>query len=180
MTDNETDAQLEALRTALDQSADVLDAVGPDDVSKPTACRDWTVAELADHLVNGTTNFARKLRGEDVNYSAAGTSHEGDWAAAQRDAATDLLTAWNEVGADSQAMGPDWQSAELSVHTWDLADALGHPTGELDPTPAERGLAFMQANMSDEMRGDSFGPAQTAPDGADAYARIAAFAGRTV
>lgn len=180
MTDNDLDTQLEALRIALDQSADVLDSVGPDDISKPSACRDWTVAELADHLVNGTANFTRKLRGEDVDYSAAGPNHEGDWAADQRAAATELLAAWGEAEPDSQPMGPDWQSAEVAVHTWDLADALGHSTADLDQTPAERGLAFMQQVLTDDMRGDHFGPAQTAPDGADAYTRLAAFAGRSV
>ncbi len=45
---------------------------------------------------------------------------------------------------------------------------------------AERGLAFMQANLTPEMRGPAFGPEQPAPPDADAYTRIAAFAGRAV
>jgi hypothetical protein len=38
----------------------------------------------------------------------------------------------------------------------------------------------MQANLTDDNRGPVFGPGQPAPDGADAYQRIAAFAGRSV
>jgi hypothetical protein len=52
-------------------------------------------------------------------------------------------------------------------------------TGALDPQVAERGLAFMEANLTQENRGPAFGPSQPAPEGADAYQRVAAFAGRT-
>ncbi len=45
---------------------------------------------------------------------------------------------------------------------------------------AERGLALLRANPSDHRRGRAFGPEQPVPDGADAYQRIAAFAGRRV
>jgi hypothetical protein len=38
----------------------------------------------------------------------------------------------------------------------------------------------MSAVMKPEMRGDAFGPERAAPDGASAYERIAAFAGRRV
>ena len=38
----------------------------------------------------------------------------------------------------------------------------------------------MTSSMTDEMRGDAFGPEQPAPADADAYQRIAAFAGRSV
>ena len=70
-------------------------------------------------------------------------------------------------------------TAEFAVHTWDLAHALGRSTGELDPAVAEQGLAFMQANLKAEMRGEAFGPEQPAPADGDAYDAIAAFAGRT-
>ncbi len=84
-----------------------------------------------------------------------------------------------QAGQDSPADGAaDWQCAELAVHTWDLATALGRPTDGLDPEPAERGLAFMRASLTEDRRGPAFGPEQPAPDGADAYRRIAAFAGR--
>ena len=68
-------------------------------------------------------------------------------------------------------------AAELAVHTYDLATALGRATADLDPEVAEEGRAFMTSSMTDEMRGDAFGPEQPAPADADAYQRIAAFAG---
>jgi hypothetical protein len=71
-------------------------------------------------------------------------------------------------------------AAELAVHAYDLATALGRSTTDLDPEVAEAGYAFMSSSMTDDMRGDAFGPEQPAPPDADAYQRIAAFAGRPV
>jgi hypothetical protein len=51
---------------------------------------------------------------------------------------------------------------------------------DLDPAVAERGLSFMQQGLTDDNRGPVFGPEQPAPPDADAYTRIAAFAGRQV
>jgi hypothetical protein len=71
-------------------------------------------------------------------------------------------------------------AAELAVHTSDLSTALGRATADLDPEVAEVGLAFMTSSMTDDMRGDAFGPEQSAPADADVYERIAAFAGRAL
>ena len=73
----------------------------------------------------------------------------------------------------------DWQTAEIAVHTWDLARATGQ-TPPLDPAVAERGLAFMSGALTPENRGQAFGEEVTAPDDAPAYDRLAAFAGRSL
>ena len=82
--------------------------------------------------------------------------------------------------APDRPVSLDWQCAELAVHTWDLATALGRPTGNLDAEVAERGLAFMRASLTEDYRGSAFGPEQPVPEGADPYQCIAAFAGRSV
>ena len=64
-----------------------------------------------------------------------------------------------------------------AVHTYDLATALERATDDLDPEVAEDSRPSMTSSMTDEMRGDAFGPEQPAPADADAYQRIAAFAG---
>jgi hypothetical protein len=87
------------------------------------------------------------------------------------------------VADDAAPGGPvsvDWQCAELAVHTWDLATAIGRPTADLDAEVAERGLAFMRASLTDDNRSPAFGPEEPAPESADPYQRIAAFAGRSV
>jgi uncharacterized protein (TIGR03086 family) len=174
------DDELAVLTRGLNQAAALLGSVGDDDLDGSTPCRDWTTAKLADHLVAAPANFAQMLRGEDVDWSAPTTHADTEREAAFRSGADELLAVWRDIGDGEAPIGPDWQVAEVAVHSYDLATALGRPTADLDPAVAERGLAFMQAMLKPEMRGEAFGPEQPAPEGADSYQRIAAFAGRTV
>jgi uncharacterized protein (TIGR03086 family) len=171
--------ELAVLSRGLDQAERLLGRVTEQDRSRPTPCEDWDVAALADHLVAGTASFARAVRGEQVDWTGPPPQVEGDYATEFRRNADSLLAAWDAVPEDAQQLGPDWQAAELAVHTYDLATALGQSTDELDVEVAERGLAFMQANLKPEMRSTAFGPERPAPSGANAYQRIAAFAGRS-
>jgi uncharacterized protein (TIGR03083 family) len=170
---------LAVLARGLDQAERLLSWVTDDDLSRRTPCGDWDVADLADHLVSGTATFVRTVRGEDVDWAAPTPHVESDLAATFRVQADRLLAAWDAVPDDAGQPPPDWQTAEIAVHSYDLATALGRPTDELDVEVAERGLAFMRANLRPEMRSTAFAPEQPAGDGADAYQRIAAFAGRT-
>jgi uncharacterized protein (TIGR03086 family) len=171
------DEQLAVLRRGLDQLEALIADVRPDALEDPTPCTDWTVRDLVDHVVAAPARFARMVRDEPIDWSAPTPPAGDDPAAAFHAHAEDLLTAWREADGPVQV---DWQCAELAVHTWDLATATHVPTGTLDAEVARRGLAFMQANLTPDNRGPVFGPEQPAPDGADAYGRIAAFAGRSV
>jgi uncharacterized protein (TIGR03086 family) len=168
------------LRRALEQTAVVLAGAEESAPTDPTPCGDWTMRDLVDHVVAAPTRFARMVRGEAIDWSAPTPPAGEDPVAAFRAHADDLLGAWGEQEEAPPGPGLDWQCAELAVHTWDLAAATGRPTGDLDPEVAERGLAFMRANLTADIRGPAFGPEQAAPDDADAYERIAAFAGRAV
>ena len=170
-------SSIDVLRTGLDQVETLIAAVSPDDGGRSTPCPEWSVRDLVDHLVLAPQKFALMTRGEDVDWSAP-TPHEGDPVAAFRAHADELRAA---VDADPGAPpGPDWQCAEIAVHTWDLATALHRPTADLDPDVAERGLAFIRASLNDDNRAPAFRAEQPAPEDADAYARAAAFAGRKV
>jgi uncharacterized protein (TIGR03086 family) len=159
----------------LDQLGGLLGAVTPDDVGRATPCSEWTVADLSDHIVNSTAGMAAMARGGEPDWSA--TPHHDDPAAALDREGSALVAALSS--ADTQ-FPEGMAAAELAVHAYDLATAIGRPTGDLDPEVADVGYAFMSSSMSDDMRGDAFGPAQPAPADADAYERIAAFAGRSV
>ena len=172
-------APLVALARALDQVGDLLVHVRSDQLDRPTPCSDWTLGQLADHVVAGPAKFATMLRGEQPDWSAGPPHLEGGWASAFRSSADDLMHLWHQ-GSAPEGSDPDWQTAEFAVHGWDLAHALGRPTKELDPVVAERGLAFMKANLRAEVRGEAFGPEQPAPADGDAYDAIAAYAGRSV
>jgi uncharacterized protein (TIGR03086 family) len=176
---SDRDDQLSVLTRGLDQAADLLGSVTDADLSTPTPCHDWSVAELVDHLVAAPRRFARMVRGEQVDWSRPDPHVGADRAEVFRSAADELLAAWRDA-PDEVPMGPDWQSAEIAIHTYDLLTALGRPSSGLDADVAERGLAFMRANLTPDNRGAAFEPEQPAPQGADAYQRIAAFAGRIV
>ncbi len=170
-------APLDILHTGLDQVTILLGAVSAEDLGRTTPCSDWSVSELVDHLVQTPHKFARMVRGEDVDWTAP-TPHETDPLTAYRRQADELRAALAD--APDAPPGPEWQCAELAVHSWDLATALDRSTADLDPDVAERGLAFMQASLTDDNRAPAFDPEQPAPPDADAYTRIAAFAGRKV
>ena len=166
------------LRLALDQLAGLLDDLPREALNNPTPCSEWTVQDLVDHIVAAPAKFARMTRGEEIDWSAP-TAPAGDDAAAKfRSHADGLLDTWREPHA-LRAPTVEWQCAELAVHTWDLATAMGRPTDDFDPAVAERGLAFMQANLTEDNRGGAFAPAVPAPNGANAYQLVAAFAGRS-
>jgi uncharacterized protein (TIGR03086 family) len=171
---------LSLLTVALDQAADLLGRVPEDARDASTPCSGWSVSALIDHLVNAPAQFAILMRGGEPDWAAAPPHVGADREQRFRAAGADLVQAWRAAGDGGQQSPLDWQLAELAVHTWDLATALGEPTTELDREVAEHGLAFMRSGLTDDNRGAAFGPEQPAPAGADAYTRIAAFAGRTV
>lgn len=168
------------LTRALDQLADLLEDVPPGALGDRTPCTEWNVQELVDHIVAAPAKFAQMVRGESVDWTAPTPVAGADPAGVFRSHSAELLRAWREVTGPAQGPSLDWQCAEFAVHTWDLASARHRSTRDLDPEVAERGLAFMQANLSVDNRSSAFGPEQPAPEGADVYQRIAALAGRSV
>jgi len=167
------------LSRALDQAGELLALIQHAELGRPTPCEEWTVRELADHLSAAPEHFLQQMRGEEVDWSARADVVDGGWATYFRTHADDLLHHWYDEPADQTAQA-DGQSAEVGVHTWDVVQALGLGLEqECDDEVAERGLAFMQQELTSENRGDAFVPAVEVPEGAGAYERLAAFAGRT-
>lgn len=159
----------------LDQLGAMLSTVTPEDSGRATPCSEWTVADLSDHIVNSVAGMATMAQGGEPDWTDS--THHDDPAEAldqQGRALVDALEASDGAFPDGMA------AAELAVHTYDLSTALRRATSDLDPEVAEVGHAFMRASMTDDMRGAAFGPEQSAPADADAYQRIAAFAGRSV
>jgi uncharacterized protein (TIGR03086 family) len=159
----------------LDQLTATLGAVTPNDVGRPTPCSDWTVGDLCDHIVNSVAGMATMARGGQPDFTVS--THHDDPAAALRQEGRGLVEALDAGGG---AFPVGMAAAELAVHTYDLTMALGGSTTDLDPEVAQAGYTFMTASMTDDMRGEAFGPEQPAPADADPYQRIAAFAGRAV
>ena len=160
----------------LDQIAALLARVTDDRLDDPTPCEDWTVRDLVDHVVNTTDQLATMAGGGEIDWSAP-TPHHDDPSAAFAAHRASLLSALETADGTLPEGMP---AAEFAVHAWDLSTALGLDSSELDPEVAEAGHAFMSASLTDEQRGQAFAPEKPAPEGADPYQRLAAFAGRDV
>ncbi|MGW4561800.1 TIGR03086 family metal-binding protein, partial [Streptomyces sp. NPDC004561] len=69
---------------------------------------------------------------------------------------------------------------EIVAHTWDLAEALGHPH-ELDPEPARFALATARRVLPGSLPRDEevpFDAPREAPEGAGPHEELAAWLGR--
>ncbi|MBA2956302.1 maleylpyruvate isomerase family mycothiol-dependent enzyme [Nocardioides sp. MAH-18] len=170
--------EVRVLSHAVDQAGDVLDRVRPDQLGLRTPCADWELAELVDHLVSTPGRFLTMMRGEQPDWGAAPPHVAESWGPVFRVAGDDLVHAWHQ--AEDPPVPADFQVAELALHTWDVASAIGYPVDRLDPEIAERGLAFLRANLTDDNRAPVFGAEVEPPAGAGPYERLAAFAGRQV
>lgn len=160
------------LATAVLQLESLISSIGAEAEEAPTPCSEWVVRDLVDHVIHSTGGLTQMVKGEEVDWSAPVVHHDDSLAEFRRRGA-DLLTA---AGEDQLGL----PAAELAVHTWDLATALGRSTDDLDPAVAEIGHAFMSENLGPEQRAGAFDPEEPAPRGANAYERLAAFAGRAV
>lgn len=168
------------LRRALDQAGDALASVHPDHLGRPTPCRDWQVGDLVAHLTAAPRHFLTRLQGREPDRSDAPVPPDDQWAGDFRSAADDLVHHWHQQGDDADAGQVDLQTAEVAVHTWDLARATGQPVDGLDPAVADRALSFLSSMLTDDNRGGVFGPPTPVADDAPVYDRLAAWAGRDV
>lgn len=173
-----------ALIRSLEQAATLLDRVGAADLDRPTPCTDWTVRQLANHLIAVPRIFVTQLQGAPPGWNGR-EDYAMQLGEELRTRGNTLINLWREVSAaDALMVGdPDWQSAEIAIHTWDLAAALGvdtGPGGPLDQSVAERALVAFAQTLGPQRKGRAFSDALRAPQGANAYEHLAAYAGRTV
>lgn len=167
-----------ALQRALTQAADLLDQVASEDLSRPTPCADWDVRDLANHLIAQPRIFVTMLQGSPPGWNGR-EDYSHQLGEELRTRGNALVNLWREVGDDAM-LDPDWQAAEIAVHTWDLATALGRSTDDLDEPLAQRSLVTMDRVLGPLRKGRAFADARSAPEGSNAYEHLAAYAGRIV
>jgi uncharacterized protein (TIGR03086 family) len=182
---------IENFERAVDIAHAVMQKVTPADLDKPTPCSEWTVRQLANHMVGGCLMFSRAVRGEAITQRPAFTDLLGDDPAAAYGQASEAATeSWNEPGALERTLtipagqlpgnvAIGLQTTDQILHSCDLAHALGHDLKVPDDL-AEALLAFMQRTMTPERRGPGkpFAEAVDVPDGASVQQRLIAFSGR--
>ncbi|MGW0230402.1 TIGR03086 family metal-binding protein [Actinopolymorpha singaporensis] len=159
-----------AVRASVDLVARATEA----DLSRPTPCAEWTLADLLAHMTVQHNGFAAAARGEaDPKVWELG-SLGGDPITAYRDSAERVLEAFAADGVlermflipefgDQPLPGRQAISAHLVdyvVHSWDVAKALGVPA-ELEPAAVELAYDIAQVVPTGDARlvsGAPFGP----------------------
>ena len=184
------------LATALDGTDRLVDGVRADQWEAPTACTDWTVRRLVNHLVGGQRLVTRVLRGEPLPDPVqlgrrAGEDQLGDDPVGAFGAsAAGLLDAFRAPGVLERTHtipagtlpGPavlHVRVIETLVHGWDLATATGQPSPFPDAL-AEGELAFSRDLLGRLPAGRApFAASRPAADDAPAIDRLVAMLGRT-
>jgi uncharacterized protein (TIGR03086 family) len=174
--------ELSSAEDALAAVIPVLERIDADDLGMPTPCIAYTVAALADHLVNTITRFSAAAGGD---LSAPQGTTVGQRV---RQATRAALSAWRRRGLCGEvvfggralpariALGV--LSLELVVHGWDFAVATRQPLAVSD-THADFVLALAHQTLTPQSR-ITAGFDDPVPIASDSPAldRLVAFTGR--
>lgn len=180
-------------RLAQDGFDSVLAGVGPDEWDTPSACAEWSVRDVAGHVIWGQRQMRAWALGEDYpeRAGAPGSPRPGvltgddpvaTWREARQasvatltDAALARLTVIPGMGEVPLAALVALLTTDTTAHTWDIGHALGR-TVRLDPALVSTAFDWARANLL--RRPGFFGPELTPPDDADEQTRMLAFLGR--
>ena len=188
-------------RTAVLASVDVVGAVTANDLSRPTPCAGWSLADLLAHMTVQHHGFAAAARGagaEPAVWEAANMSDAvaadpvGTYAAAAADVldafaadgVLDAAFALPEFGPGATfpgALAIGFHFVDYVVHGWDVARAIDAPF-ELPADVVAAVLPFVLAVPDGEYRtiaGAPFGPAVATHDAATDFDRILSQLGRS-
>lgn len=184
---------LEQYRLAQDGFDAVLAAVPAHRWDAPSACAEWTVRDVAGHLIWAQHQMRAWATGDDdpERTGAPGSPHPAPMAG------DDPVATWRGARAASvPTLTPEALSRTTSItgigdvplfailplmitdtvtHTWDIGHALGMEV-ELDPVLV--GVAFDWGRQHVVRRPGFFGPELTPPDEADEQTRMLAYLGR--
>lgn len=183
-------------------------AVRPDQMDAATPCDDFDVRSLIGHLTAVLGRVKAIGDGTDpmvMPFIIEGVADDG-WAAAWEDAARAVLNAWTDDATLTRMVVLPWATmpgaatlatytSEVTVHTWDLANATGQSPA-WDDEVIGVSMTAMQMGLPDgdreaefeAMRGQlppalrdvnrPFGNATPVPDGARPIDRLVAWTGR--
>ena len=165
----------------------MVEQIRPDQLDDPTACDNFTVTGVVEHMIGGATHFSPAFRGETAGSAAP---LEGELTDRWSRAMAELLSSLHSPGAQERTVTAPFGEVPVAafartaltglVHGWDLSRATGLPL------PAARRLvaevdAFAHQFVQPEMRdGDTFAAETEAGPEATALERIVAFSGREI
>ncbi|GAA1427031.1 TIGR03086 family metal-binding protein [Microlunatus lacustris] len=190
-TDDVQDPRV-ALARSQQWVAELLAGVTPDQLTLPTPCAEFDVAQLVQHLYGVADRVEALGHGRPAaDVPAFVDDLPEDLAAGYRALAERSQAAWADDAALTRVVvapfGPlpgaqvvGVYVSEQVTHGWDLAMATGQPA-EAAPELAELGERAIRAVLDPLPRGGvvPFGPAVEAAPGAGPTERLAAYLGRS-
>jgi uncharacterized protein (TIGR03086 family) len=174
---------------ALDQTQQLMDTVGSEDLDLPTPCPEYDVSTLRGHLLSVVGRIDLALSGGnvlDIPSITTATDVMGTWK--ERRARLDATLVDDDVlgricklpwGTLPSAAAVAAYTGELTTHSWDLAKATGR-LDQLDDELATYVLPLVHQFLPAEPRGGHvpFGPVVPVADDASPYDRLAGWQGR--
>jgi uncharacterized protein (TIGR03086 family) len=175
----------------LDAARKVIGGVKQDDLAKPTPCSEWNVRALVNHMIGVNYAFTQALAGKKIETGGETPDLVGDDpAASYAKASRGALEAWRAPGALDRILslppgdvpgstGINIFMTDQSVHTWDLARALGKEHA-IDTDLVEVSFEMLRQILRPEFRatGGPFGPEVPCAADAAVQDRLLAFTGR--
>jgi uncharacterized protein (TIGR03086 family) len=179
-------------RRAVEQAAERIARLSPDQLSRPTPCTEWDVRDLLNHMIGGNWMFARAANGEQVERPAGGMPDLAgtDPAGAYAESAKAVLEAWDDPSVLTRTVHLPFgevpgqfalglRFSDTVVHTWDLARATGQDEA-IDAELCRAATEVARANVRDDFRGPGrpFAAPIDVPADAPPHHQLAAFLGR--
>ena len=185
--------QIQNTQRALDGALGMIESASPAELPKSTPCEEWDARGLIEHMIGVVQSFNAAFGGETLtpptSQSTAGVAGD-DPARSYRQAADALLQSIQRPGALDQTIKlpfgemPGGQAINIvigdqSIHTWDLAKALGKPF-TIDEEIASGVLAMLHQILTPDRRGPvkGFAPEVPCAESAPVQDRLLAFSGR--
>ncbi len=166
--------------------AKVVEQIRPDQLDNPTACAQFTVTGVLEHMIGGATHFSPAFRG---GVAGSVPPLEGELTDRWSRAMAELLDSLHSPGAQERTVTAPFGEVPVSsfarytafdglIHGWDLSRATGLPYDPPDDLVDQVG-GFARSFVQPEMRdGDTFAAEVAPAPDAGPLDALAAFSGR--
>ncbi len=184
---------LRAYTKALYGMDHVVRQASPEAWDRQSPCEQWTARQVLGHVIAIQRYFESVIRGteNDANPFAddpgqyAGDDPGATWAATVDSLLEALdhpgvihrrIEAWGRPNTVDGMIG--FNCADTTIHTWDVARALGLPDDRLDDAMVARVLAMLERFPSSMRKPPFFAEGVEVPETGDPQTRMLALAGR--